>query len=116
MFSKKSKQLKARLERAESYEEWLKYATEQDKATGMVDWKETEQSELYDNEQIKLRLEKLQDARGDAEALLFLLNEGIHGNMGGMGNPKLHHKALSGTKQLIIGRCIRSKAEIKTVR
>ncbi len=102
MFSKKSKQLKARLEGAESYEEWLKYATEQDKATGMADWKEMEQSELYDNEQIKLRLEKLQDARGDAEALLFLLNEGIHGNMGGMGNPKLHHKALSGTKQLII--------------
>ena len=102
MFSKKSKQLKARLEAAESYEEWLKYATDQDKATGMSDWKEVEQSDLYDNAQIKLRLEKLQEARGDEEALLFLLNEGIHGNMGGMGNPKLHNKALSGTKQLIV--------------
>ncbi len=102
MFSKKSKQLKARLEGAESYEEWLKYATEQDKATGMADWREVEQSDLYDNDQIKLRLKKLRDARGDAEALLFLLNEGIHGNMGGMGNPKLHHQALSGTKQLIV--------------
>jgi len=52
---KKSKQLKARLEAAESYEEWLKYATDQDKATGMADWKKLEQSDLYDNDQIKLR-------------------------------------------------------------
>ncbi len=102
MFSKKSKQLKARLAAAESYEEWLEYATEQDEVTGMDEWKDLEQSELYDNAQIKLRLEKLQDARGNDKALLFLLNEGIHGNMGGMGNPKLYHQALSGTKQLIV--------------
>ena len=102
MFLNKSKRVKTQLGAAESYEEWLKYATEQDKATGMEAWKQLEQSDLYDNAQIKLRLEKLQEARGDDEALLFLLNEGIHGNMGGMGNPKLHHKALSGTKQLIV--------------
>ncbi len=104
MFSRKSKRVKAQLESAESYEEWLKYATEHDKASGMEGWKKVEHSDLYDNEQIKLRLEKLQAERenGDDEALLFLLNEGIHGNMGGMGNPKLYHKALSGTKQLIV--------------
>jgi len=102
MFSSKSKRVKAKLAAAESYEEWLKYATEQDKVTGMAEWKQAAHSDLYDNAEIKLRLEKLQAARGDAEALLFILNEGIHGNMGGMGNPQLHHKALSGTKQLII--------------
>jgi len=102
MFSNKSKRVKAQLAAAESYEEWLKYATEQDEVTGMAAWKEVEYSDLYDNAEIKLRLEKLQAARGDDEALLFILNEGIHGNMGGMGNPKLHHKALSGTKQLIV--------------
>ena len=102
MFSRKSKQVKARLESAESYEEWLKYATAYDTSTGMEVWKEVEHSDLYDNAQIKLRLKKLQEAQGDDETLLFLLNEGIHGNMGGMGNPKLHAKALSGTKQLIV--------------
>lgn len=104
MFINKSKRVKKRLEAAESYEEWLKYATEHDKATGMEAWKLVEFSDLYDNAEIKLRLEKLraERAKGDDAGILFLLNEGIHGNMGGMGNPKLYHKALSGTKQLIV--------------
>ena len=103
MFSN-NKKIKRQLEAAETYEEWLKYATAQDQATGKEAWKQVEPSDLYDNEQIKLRLEKLQKVRaeGDDEGLLFLLNEGIHGNMGGMGNPKLYTQALSGTKQLIV--------------
>ena len=98
--TKIQKQLKS----AESYEEWLKYAVAHDKVSGMEAWKEVEYSDLYDNDQIKLRLKKLQEQResGDDEGLLFLLNEGIHGNMGGMGNPKLYAKAKSGTKQLIV--------------
>ncbi|NNC54319.1 MAG: DUF3336 domain-containing protein, partial [Pseudomonadales bacterium] len=34
--------------------------------------------------------------------LLFTLNEGIHGNMGGMGKARLYTKAKSGTKNLIV--------------
>lgn len=103
MFSK-NKRIKRKLEAAETYEEWLKYAATQDELTGKAEWKLVEECELYDNEEIKLRLEKLRKERteGDDEGVLFLLNEGIHGNMGGMGNPKLHTQALSGTKQLIV--------------
>ncbi|MEM6316132.1 MAG: DUF3336 domain-containing protein [Bacteroidota bacterium] len=102
IFSRKSKQIQ-QLEEADSYEEWLQLAENYDQATGMAAWKQVEYSDLYDNVEIKLRLNKLRTMRkkGDDQGLLFLLNEGIHGNMGGMGNPKLHTKALSGTKQLI---------------
>lgn len=104
MFSKQSKKIKQQLDSAESYEAWLDYAQAHDQSTGMEAWKQKEQSDLYDYKEIKLRLKKLQRERAnsDDEGLLFLLNEGIHGNMGGMGNPKLHAKALSGTKQLIV--------------
>ena len=100
----KSKRIKKQLAAAENYEAWLKHAQAHDKASGMQGWKAIEHSDLYDNDQIKLRLNKLRAQRenGDDEGLLFLLNEGIHGNMGGMGNPKLYAQALSGTKQLIV--------------
>lgn len=90
-------------EQADNYEEWLKAAKEYDIENGLEDWKHIESSEVYDNQEIRLRLDKLRNFRkkGDDQGLLFTLNEGIHGNMGGIGNPKLYTKALSGTKQLI---------------
>jgi NTE family protein len=41
-------------------------------------------------------------ARHDNRGLLFTLNEGIHGNMGGMGKSALYERAMSGTKRLIV--------------
>ena len=40
-------------------------------------------------------------ARSDHQGLLYALNEGIHGNMGGMGKGVLYRMAKSGTKRLI---------------
>src|SRR3546814_3532563 len=40
-------------------------------------------------------------AAGDVKGLLFTLNEGIHGNIDGMGNERLYQKARFGTKRLI---------------
>ena len=39
--------------------------------------------------------------RGDDKGLLFALNEGIHGNMAGMGKSQLYDRARCGTKLLI---------------
>jgi len=91
------------LKSAESYEEWKMRALELDKSSGMDAWKQVNYSKLYDNDEISLRLATLRAYRqkGDDHGLLFTLNEGIHGNMGGMGNMKLYDKALFGTKQLI---------------
>ena len=47
-----------------------------------------DQTDLYDYLTIRTRIDKLRSLRAnhDDHGLLFALNEGIHGNMGGMGN------------------------------
>lgn len=96
--------LNKKIKKANSYEEWKDLALKHDKATGMEQWKYLSHSKLYDNEEISLRLQILREfrAKNDDLGLLFTLNEGIHGNMGGMGNSRLYNKALSGTKQLVV--------------
>ena len=91
------------LEQAESFEQWLELAAEHDAQSGADVWRETDASRLYDNASIALRLKRLQRLRkrGDDRGLLFALNEGIHGNMAGMGQSRLYDTALCGTKHLI---------------
>lgn len=103
MKSNNLKQLDKQMKRANHYEEWYELAVQHDKLSGMEDWKQETESKLYDYKEIQLRLQTLQELReqDDAEGLLFTLNEGIHGNMGGMGKAVLYNKARSGTKQLI---------------
>ncbi len=88
---------------AETYAEWFGFALEHDAATGMDRWRRRDHTRLYDYEAIRERLDRLRALRiqGDDQGLLFALNEGIHGNMGGMGSAKLHGRARSGTKKLI---------------
>lgn len=87
----------------ESYDEWKDWALAEDHRTGADEWKEEEGSDLYDYQVIRLRHDELVDIRssGDPHRLLYYLNEGLHGNMGGMGNPGLYHHARFGTKALI---------------
>lgn len=104
MFSTELNNIKKKLSDAESYEEWKAFALKHDELSGMEAWKKVDYSSSYDNDEIYLRLEKLRVYRGkkDDRGLLFALNEGIHGNMGGMGSSKLYTKTMFGTKQLIV--------------
>jgi predicted acylesterase/phospholipase RssA len=88
---------------ADSYEEWLTAARAHDVLTGNAEWRHEEPSDLYDHAQIRYRLDRLRKfrKRKDWTGLLYALNEGIHGNMGGMGKSVLYKKAKSGTKVLI---------------
>ncbi len=90
-------------EKAESYDDWLAIAEAEDQRTGKFAWREIDKSALYNYESIRHRLLKLRKLRrtGNAKELLFALNEGIHGNMDGIGNPTLYRRALSGTKTLV---------------
>ncbi|MEM8766394.1 MAG: DUF3336 domain-containing protein [Pseudomonadota bacterium] len=92
-----------RLINASSYEEWKEAAMAQDERMGGAKWRRTDKSTLYDYEVIRRRLDEVQTVRasGDPHRLLFYLNEGIHGNMGGMGNPALYNRSRFGTKDLI---------------
>ena len=97
------RQLEQDMDAAQCYEEWLTAAGAHDALTGKAEWRQEELSELYDHAQIRYRLDRLRKFRRqkDWTGLLYALNEGIHGNMGGMGNSVLYRQAKSGTKVLV---------------
>ncbi len=95
--------LKRALKNAKSYAEWLDAANAYDRANGLDRWRQRDQSRQFDYVSIRVRLDQLRSlkVRHDNRGLLYTLNEGIHGNMGGMGRSGLYSHALSGTKHLI---------------
>jgi TAG lipase / steryl ester hydrolase / phospholipase A2 / LPA acyltransferase len=75
------------LANASDYKAWSKAAQALDKKSGMQAWRDADASQHFDHHAIRARLERLTglaDA-GDVRGMLFVLNEGIHGNMDGMG-------------------------------
>ncbi len=103
MRSRKLRQLEKQLDRCDTYEEWRDVAQQHDALSGQQRWREVDQTRQYDYSQIRLRLDRLRSLRSrhDHQGLLFSLNEGIHGNMGGMGRSSLYRRAKFGTKHLI---------------
>ncbi|WP_439106368.1 DUF3336 domain-containing protein [Congregibacter sp.] len=103
MSSRKLKKIEKNMDAALTYEEWSEAAIEHDEQSGAKRWRNVDQSRQYDYAQIRLRLDRLRSlrVRNDYQGLLFTLNEGIHGNMGGMGRSSLYRRAKFGTKQLI---------------
>lgn len=88
---------------ATTYAQWAEAARLHDRISGKADWKEEEPTKLYAHQVIRSRLQGLQKCRlnGDDKGLLFLLYEGIHGNIGGIGDGALYSVAKFGTKNLI---------------
>lgn len=86
-----------------TYEEWREAAETADQRGRAESWKRDDRSDLYDYKVIRYRYEELVDIRnsGDFARLLYYLNEGLHGNMGGMGAPGLYTTVRLGTKALI---------------
>lgn len=91
------------LRHAESFENWDELARLHDELSGAEAWKQRDDSELFDARQIRKRFKLLKQTLedGDSEETLFALNEGIHGNMGGMGKSALYRRSKRGTKKLI---------------
>ncbi len=94
---------KRSLKNAGSYDEWIEAARAYDRHNGFDRWRHRDETRQYDHVSIRIRLDRLQSlkARHNIKGMLFTLNEGIHGNMGGMGRSGLYGHALSGTKQLV---------------
>lgn len=95
--------LEQKMRRATSYDEWKEAALEHDSISGLQAWKDKEESNSYDYQNIRSRIDTIRGLRKakDDVGLLFALNEGIHGNQGGMGKPQLYKLAKFGTKRLI---------------
>jgi TAG lipase/steryl ester hydrolase/phospholipase A2/LPA acyltransferase len=103
LLSRKLKNLEKQMATSATYEEWRAAAIEHDELSGQRRWRDIDLTSRYDYAQIRLRLDRLRSlrARNDHHGLLFTLNEGIHGNMGGMGRSSLYRRARFGTKKLI---------------
>lgn len=97
------KALEKDMRHARSYQHWASLAQAHDHISGRESWRRVPQSDLFDSEQVQRRYELLRELcdSDDVEAILFALNEGIHGNTGGMGQPKLYRQSEFGTKYLI---------------
>ncbi|WP_299074574.1 DUF3336 domain-containing protein [uncultured Paraglaciecola sp.] len=95
--------IERKMREANSYADWKTAALEHDAKSGFEAWKSKEQSKSYDYVNIRTRINTLQQLRRreDDVGLLFALNEGIHGNQGGMGKSSLYKLAKFGTKHLI---------------
>ena len=103
VFPSRLKKLEAAMASAANYDEWKEAAILHDEESGAARWREIDQSRRYDFVSIRSRLDHLRNLRqrGDDRGVLLTLNEGIHGNMGGMGRAALYEKAKFGTKKLI---------------
>lgn len=89
--------------RAINYDEWKEAAIAHDRASGRERWRQSDQSKHFGFASIRNRLDRLAHLieRGESRDILFELNEGVHGNMDGMGNHRLYRVAQFGTKALI---------------
>ena len=101
--SSSARKLTQQLGQAENYTQWKAAAIACDEHMGLASWKQVDISRRYDYRSIRSRLDRLCELRErrDDVGLLFTLNEGIHGNIGGMGRPTLYAKTKFGTKQLV---------------
>lgn len=87
----------------QSYEEWKLAAIARDESSGHARWKATDRTALYDYATVRTRLTQLRRVLDDQDdvGLLTALDEGVHGNVGGMGRAELYSHARFGTKDLI---------------
>lgn len=101
--SKKLRKLERTMLEAPDYEQWSEAARAHDEKTGAHEWRKSEKTNRYDHVQIRRRIDALRKLRADGNdhGLLFALNEGVHGNMGGMGKAELYSEARFGTKVLV---------------
>lgn len=95
--------LKRRLQLAQSYEEWERYAYELDSILGNDLWRQNPSSNKYDYRLISTRLKQLVEAKDNDNVPLLLsqLRSGLLRNLGSVGSSALYNRSYSGTKLLI---------------
>lgn len=99
-----TKRLEADMATAVSYDEWKTAAIAHDKKSGVGRWVASDESKHFDYTSIRRRLRRLRRLKNkqDYAGVLFALNEGLHGNIDGMGSSALYGKAKYSTKKLIV--------------
>lgn len=88
---------------ATSYQGWLNASENLDNLQKFTNWKDEDESTLYDFKLIKKNLSDLKEAResGNTRKLLYLIRTTWTRNIGNMGNVNLYRHTHTGTKSLI---------------
>lgn len=102
-FGSRVADLEKQLANATSYEEWQQIAAALDTETGLDLWKLESASPYYDHTLIAERLTTLRRYRLEKkdQPLMRSLREGLHHDLGNIGNPLLYAHTHMGTKKLI---------------
>ena len=96
-------ELLAQKNHARSYTEWKRAAEKLDEVTGKSQWKQQDETQLYDYKLVREVTDKLRTARknGDYKLLLYHIRTNWVRNLGNMGNVNLYRHSYTGTKRLI---------------
>ncbi len=88
---------------AVDYKTWRDAAAELDRIEGLDEWKHEEASDDYDWRLIRSRLRQIRQLRQDGQIvkLVHHLRQGLHWNLGNIGNADLYRHTRIGTKKLI---------------
>ena len=103
MSKKAFSELQKRMKNAKCYADYKDAAEAHDELSGAEEWKATEACKDYDYQAIRSRVERMRRAKSnnDATDLMYIIHEGLHGNLGNIAAPALNGNALIGTKHLI---------------
>ncbi len=95
--------LERAMQGATAYDEWREAAIAYDQQAGFEEWKLNDASPHYDHKLIRRRFAQILGVRagGDLRRAMFVLEEGLHGNLGHVSNPMLYRFTRFGTKRLI---------------
>lgn len=88
---------------AEDYATWREVGTAIDQRVGLDDWKADDISDDFDWRLIRSRLRQIRRMRSEGQhaKLRHHLRQGLHWNLGNLGNPMLYGTALVGSKSLV---------------
>lgn len=103
MANKRLLELENVMKTAECYADYLDAAQAHDELSGASQWKAKEACKDYDYREIRKRVQRIKQAKAsnDAAGLMYILHEGLHGNLGNIAASSLNGQAKIGTKHLI---------------
>lgn len=105
LFTRRSRKsrLRAQLDEADTYEEWLQHAFDLDVLLGNDLWRANPRSKRYDHRLIMARSAELYELRNarDYAKLAYLLRSGLIRNFGNISDIRLYNHSYVGTKLLV---------------
>ena len=97
------RECQAAMQRATDYAGWREAALELDRRDGAESWIGEDASDDYDWRLIRSRLRQIRQYRteGATARLIHHLRQGLHWNLGNLGNTQLYTYTRVGTKKLV---------------